>query len=114
MTDQPSWMTAEYMYMPVSTSEMFVYQPVDDVDAVWATVVTDADYPLKVELFTPDNQEMGLRLTSRTLDFQFTVPEGACLDLEFANTLQRDAFFRMVLELAHWIKEHGHGDLPSV
>ena len=92
--------------MPVSTSEMFVYQPVGDLDAVWATVVTDEEYPLKVELFTPDDQEMGLRLTARTLDFHFTVPEGSALDLDFANIPQRDAFFRMVLELADWIKEH--------
>ena len=106
MTDKPSWMTADYMYMPVSTSEMFVYHPVDDLDAVWMTVIVDNDYPLKVELFTPDDQKMGLRLTARTLDFHFTVPEGSALDLEFANIAQRDAFFRMVLELADWIKEH--------
>ena len=108
-TNKPSWMTADYMYMPVSTSEMFVYQPVGDLDAVWATVVTEEEYPLKVELFTPDDQKMGLRLTARTLDFHFTVPEGSALDLEFANIAQRDAFFRMVLELADWIKEH-HAD----
>jgi len=114
MTDQPSWATAPAVHLPESTSEMFVYQPQGDVDAVWATVVTDADYPLKVELFTPDNQEMGLRLTARALDIQLAIPEGSALDLEFANIPQRDAFFRMVLELAHWIKEHGHGDLPTV
>jgi hypothetical protein len=85
---------------------MFVYQPQGDVDAMWATVIIDNDWPLKVELFTPDNQEMGLRLTARTLDFQFTVPEGSCLDLDFANVMQRKAFFRMILELADWIKEH--------
>lgn len=97
--------------MPVSTSEMFVYQPVGDVDAVWATVITDNDWPLKVELFTPDDQEMGLRLTARTLDFQYTVPEGSCINLDFANPMQRKAFFRMVLELADWIKEHHGADL---
>ena len=113
MTDKPSWMTAEYMHMPVSTSEMFLYQPVGDVDAVWATVVTDEDYPLRVELFTPDDQEMGLRLTARTLDFQSTVPEGSCINLDFANPLQRAAFFRMILELADWIKEH-HSDEVGV
>ena len=105
-TNKPSWMTAEAIHLPESTSEMFVYQPVGDLDAVWATVVTEEEYPLKVELFTPDDQKMGLRLTARTLDFHFTVPEGSALDLEFANIAQRDAFFRMVLELADWIKEH--------
>jgi hypothetical protein len=114
MTNQPSWMTAEYMHMPVSTSEMFVYQPVGDVDAVWATVATDEDYPLRVELFTPDDQEIGLRLTARTLEFQYTVPEGSCINLDFANIPQRDAFFRMIVELADWIKEHHHGNLPTV
>ena len=105
-TNKPSWMTAEAIHLPESTSEMFVYQPAGDLDAVWATVVTDEEYPLKVELFTPDDQEMGLRLTARTLDFHFTVPEGSALDLDFANIPQRDAFFRMILELADWIKEH--------
>jgi hypothetical protein len=26
-TDQPSWMTAEAIHLPESTSEMFIYQP---------------------------------------------------------------------------------------
>jgi hypothetical protein len=46
---------------------MFIYHPVDDVDAVWMTVIVDNDYPLKLELFTPDDQELGLRLTARSL-----------------------------------------------
>ena len=110
-TDQPSWVTAPAIHLPESTSEMFVYQPQGDVDAMWATVIIDNDWPLKVELFTPDDQEMGLRLTARTLDLQFTVPEGSCLDLDFANVMQRKAFFRMILELADWIKEHHANDL---
>ena len=106
-TDQPSWMTAEAIHLPESTSEMFIYHPVDDVDAMWMTVTTDWDFcPLRVELFTPDDQEVGLRLTARALDLQFTVPEGSCLDLDFANVAQRKAFFAMILELADWIKEH--------
>jgi hypothetical protein len=105
-TNKPSWMTAEAIHLLESTSEMFVYHPVGDLDAVWMTVIVDNDYPLKLELFTPDDQEMGLRLTAPTLDFLCAVPEGSALDLEFANIAQRDAFFRMVLELADWIKEH--------
>ena len=108
-TNKPSWMTAEAIHLPESTSEMFVYQPQGDVDAMWMNVIVDNDWPLKVELFTPDDQEMGLRLTARTLDLQFTVPEGSCLDLDFANVMQRKAFFRMIVELADWIKEH-HSD----
>jgi RNAse (barnase) inhibitor barstar len=110
-TDQPSWATAEYMHMPVSTSEMFIYHPVDDVDAVWATVIVDNDYPLKLELFTPDDQELGLRVTGRRYDHTITLDEGSALDLDFANVAQRKAFFRMVLELADWIKEHHTNDL---
>jgi hypothetical protein len=33
-TNKPSWMTAEAIHLPESTSEMFVYHPVDDLDAV--------------------------------------------------------------------------------
>jgi hypothetical protein len=40
-----------------------------------------------------------------------TLDEGSALDLDFANIPQRDAFFRMVLELADWIKEHHADDL---
>jgi len=101
-----SWMHMMPIHLPESTSEVFVYHPVDDLDAVWMTVIVDNDYPLKLELFTPDDQKMGLRLTAPTLDFLCAVPEGSALDLEFANIAQRDAFFRMVLELADWIKEH--------
>jgi hypothetical protein len=108
-TNKPSWMTAEAIHLPESTSEMFVYHPVDDLDAVWMTVIVDNDYPLKLELFTPDDQEMGLRLTARTLDFLCAVPEGSALDLDFATPAQRKAFFRMIVELADWIKEH-HSD----
>jgi hypothetical protein len=38
-------------------------------------------------------------------------PRAAALDLDFANIPQRKAFFRMVLELADWIKEHHTNDL---
>ena len=55
-TNKPSWMTAEAIHLPESTSEMFVYQPQGDVDAMWMNVILDNDYPLKLELFTPDDQ----------------------------------------------------------
>ena len=113
-TNQPSWMTAGVIHLPESTSEMFVYQPQGDVDSMWMNVIVDNDYPLKIELFTPDDQELGLRLTARDYDIQLKLAEGSCIDLDFANQPQRAAFFRMILELADWIKEHGHGDLSTV
>jgi hypothetical protein len=58
-TDQPSWVTAPAIHLPESTSEMFVYQPQGDVDAMWMNVIVDNDYPLKLELFTPDDQGAG-------------------------------------------------------
>ena len=111
-TDQPSWVTAPAIHLPESTSEMFIYHPVDDVDAVWATVIVDNDYPLKLELFTPDDQELGLRVTGRRYDHTITLDEGSALDLDFANVAQRKAFFAMIVELADWIKEH-HSDEHS-
>jgi hypothetical protein len=86
-TDQPSWVTAAAaIHLPESTSEMFVYQPQGDVDAMWATVIIDNDCPLKLELFTPDDQELGLRPDGAgRYDLQLTVAEGSCLDLDFAN-----------------------------
>jgi hypothetical protein len=105
-TNKPSWMTAEAIHLPESTSEMFVYQPQGDVDAMWMNVIVDEYCPLKLELFTPDDQELGLHLTARDYDLQLKLAEGSCIDLDFANIAQRDAFFRMILELADWIKEH--------
>ena len=115
MTDQPSWMTAPAVRLPESTSEMFVYQPQGDVDSMWLNVVVDCDgNPLRLEFFTPDDGELDLRITGRKYDQQVRLDEGSTLDLDFATPAQRKAFFRMVLELAHWIKEHGHGDLSTV
>jgi hypothetical protein len=36
-TNKPSWMTAEAIHLPESTSEMFVYQPVGDLDRAMKT-----------------------------------------------------------------------------
>ena len=111
-TNKPSWMTAEAIHLPESTSEMFVYQPQGDVDAMWMTVTTDWDFcPLRVELFTPDDGEIGIELTSQKYNIKLAMPEGSCLDLELNNVMQRKAFFRMILELADWIKEHHTNDL---
>ena len=101
-----SWMHMMPIHLPESTSEVFVYHPVDDLDAVWMTVIVDNDYPLKLELFTPDDQELGLRVTGRRYDHTITLDEGSALDLDFANVAQRKAFFAMIVELADWIKEH--------
>ena len=110
MTDQPSWVTAPAVHLPESTSEIFVYQPQGDVDAMWATVTLDWDFcPLRVELFMPDDGELGIELTSQKHNIKLAMPEGSCLDLELNNVMQRKAFFRMILELADWIKEH-HSD----
>lgn len=106
-TDQPSWATAPAVHLPESTSEMFVYQPQGDVDSTWMTVTLDWDFcPLRVEMFTPDDQYLQLRLTSANYDHSMRLDEGSCIDLEFASVQQRAAFFRMILELADWIKEH--------
>ena len=115
MTDQPSWMTAPAVHLPESTSEMFVYQPQGDVDSMWLNVVVDWDFcPLRLEMFTPDDQEINLGLSSAKYDHRMRLDEGSCIDLEFANIPQRAAFFRMIVELADWIKELHHGDLPTV
>lgn len=114
-TDKPSWMTAQAIHLPESTSDMFIYHPVDDHDATWLTVVVDYECcPLKLELFTPDDGPLGLRLTARSYDHQMRLDEGSSIDLSFDNPVQRAAFFRMILELADWIKEHHDEDLPTV
>lgn len=114
MTDQPSWMTAGAIHLPESTSEMFLYHPIDDVNAMWVTVIVDSDHPLRIEFFTPDDQELGLRVTGRRYDHTITLDEGSAFDLNFANVAQRRAFFKMVVELADWIKERHADDLPTV
>jgi hypothetical protein len=107
MTDQPSWVTAPAVHLPESTSEIFVYQPQGDVDSMWLTAVADCGgNPLRLEFFTPDDGEIDLRITGRKYDQQIRLDEGSTIDLDFATPAQRAAFFRMILELADWIKEH--------
>jgi len=115
MTDQPSWMTAPAVHLPESTSEMFVYQPQGDVDSMWLTVAVDCgDGPLRLEFFTPDHGALVLNLNSMTYEHRMTLDEGSTLDIDFCTPEHRAAFFRMVLELADWIKEHHDGDLSAV
>jgi len=110
-----SWMHMHPMHLPESTSEVFIYQPQCDVDSMWLNVVVNCDgNPLRLEFFTPDDGELDLRITGRKYDQQIRLDEGGAIDLDFATPAQRDAFFRMILELADWIKEHGHGDMPTV
>jgi len=102
-----SWMHMLPMHLPESTSEIFVYQPQGDVDSMWLTAAVDCgDGPLRLEFFTPDDGEIDLRLTGRKYDQQIRLDEGSTIDLDFATPAQRAAFFRMILELADWIKEH--------
>ena len=54
-------------------------------------------------------KELDLRITGRKYDQQVRLDEGSTLDLDFATPAQRKAFFRMIVELADWIKEH-HSD----
>jgi hypothetical protein len=112
MTDQPSWMTASAVHLPESTSEMFVYQPVGDVDSMWLTAAVDCgDGPLRLEFFTPDHGPLVLWLKGghRTYEHRMYLNEGSALNIDFATPAQRAAFFRMIVELADWIKEH-HSD----
>jgi hypothetical protein len=102
-----SWMHMLPMHLPESTSEIFVYQPQGDVDSMWLTAVADCGgNPLRLEFFTPDDGEIDLRITGRKYDQQIRLDEGSTIDLDFATPAQRAAFFRMILELADWIKEH--------
>ncbi len=115
MTDQPSWMTAPAVRLPESTSEMFIYEPQGDLSSMWMNVIVNCDgNPLRVELFMPDDGELDLRITGRRYDQQVRLDEGSAIDLDFATPAQRDAFFRMIVELADWIKEHHDGNLPTV
>ena len=107
MTNQPSWITAPAVHLPESTSEMFVYQPQGDVNSMWLTVAVECEgNPLRLEFFTPEDGEICVTMTGRKHDLSLWVDEGSSIDFDFANPAQRRAFFRMILELADWIKEH--------
>lgn len=118
MTDnnQPPWATYPSIHMPESTSEMFIYYPVGDHDATWLTAVVDYDdlCPLRLELFTPDNGPIGLSMSGRGYDHQMRLDEGSSVNLSFVNVDQRKAFFRLVVELAAWIKEHHSDEVSAV
>jgi hypothetical protein len=105
-----SWMHMMPIHLPESTSEVFIYQPQRDVGSMWLNVVVNCDgNPLRLEFFTPDDGELDLRITGRKYDQQIRLDEGGAIDLDFATPAQRKAFFRMIVELADWIKEH-HSD----